>query len=108
MKEAPDPDHQLRGDLGGSATTHPAQYYYVNLATHPADANRTVGFSLSGEACVSDNAGGAWRKIACEFGEIRAAVWVPNSFVAVRSEDDLHVPIMAVLTAILLRRAPRP
>ena len=48
------------------------------LATHPADANRTVAFSLFGEVYVSENAGGAWREIAREFGEISAAVWVPN------------------------------
>src|SRR5580700_10012549 len=48
------------------------------LATHPADANRIVAFSLFGEVYVSEDAGASWRKIAREFGEIRAAVWVPN------------------------------
>ena len=48
------------------------------LATHPTDANRIVAFSLFGEVYVSEDAGAAWRKIAREFGEIRAAVWVPN------------------------------
>jgi len=48
------------------------------LATHPADANRIVTFSLFGEVYVSEDAGASWRKIAREFGEIRAAAWVPN------------------------------
>jgi hypothetical protein len=44
------------------------------LATHPADPNRIVAFSLFGEVYVSEDAGASWRKIAREFGEIRAAV----------------------------------
>src|SRR5712675_2313694 len=48
------------------------------LATHPADPNRIVAFSLFGEVYVTENAGASWCKIAREFGEIRAAVWVPN------------------------------
>ena len=48
------------------------------LATHPADANRILAFSLFGEVYVSDDAGESWRKIAREFGEIRTAVWLPN------------------------------
>jgi hypothetical protein len=37
-----------------------------------------VAFSLFGEVYVSEDAGASWCKIAREFGEIRAAVWVPN------------------------------
>ena len=48
------------------------------LATHPADANRIVAFTLFGEVYVSEDAGESWRKIARDFGEIRTAVWVPN------------------------------
>ena len=48
------------------------------LATHPADTNRIVAFSLFGEVYVTEDAGASWRKIAREFGEIRAAVWLPN------------------------------
>jgi photosystem II stability/assembly factor-like uncharacterized protein len=48
------------------------------LATHPADADRILAFSLFGEVYVSDDGGAFWRKIAREFGEIRTAVWVPN------------------------------
>ena len=48
------------------------------LATHSADANRIVAFSLFGEVYVSEDAGANWRKITREFGEIRTAVWVPN------------------------------
>ena len=47
------------------------------LATHPADAARIVAFSLFGEVYVSDDGGEAWRKIGREFGEIRAAAWLP-------------------------------
>jgi photosystem II stability/assembly factor-like uncharacterized protein len=48
------------------------------LATHPADADRIVAFTLFGEVYVTENAGASWRKIAREFGEIRAAAWLPN------------------------------
>jgi len=48
------------------------------LATHPAEANRIVAFSLFGEGYVTEDAGDSWRKIAREFGEIRSAIWVPN------------------------------
>lgn len=48
------------------------------LATHPAEANRLLAFTLFGEVYLSDDAGNAWRKIAREFGEIRAAAWLPN------------------------------
>jgi photosystem II stability/assembly factor-like uncharacterized protein len=48
------------------------------LATRSADANRIVAFSLFGEVYVSEDTGANWRKITRDFGEIRAAVWVPN------------------------------
>jgi photosystem II stability/assembly factor-like uncharacterized protein len=48
------------------------------LATHPADPDRLVAFSLFGEVYVTGDAGASWRKIAREFGEIRSAAWVPN------------------------------
>lgn len=48
------------------------------LATHPANANRILAFTLFGEIYMSDNGGDAWHKIAREFGEIRTAVWLPN------------------------------
>jgi len=47
------------------------------LATHPAAARRVVAFSLFGEVYVTEDAGESWRKIAREFGEIRAAAWLP-------------------------------
>ena len=52
-------------------------YPSEGLATHPADANRIVAFSLFGEVYVSEDAA-SWRKAAREFGEIRTAVWFPN------------------------------
>ena len=48
------------------------------LATHPADPNRLVAFTLFGEVYVSEDAGESWRKIAREFGEIRTAAWLPD------------------------------
>jgi photosystem II stability/assembly factor-like uncharacterized protein len=48
------------------------------LAAHSADADRIVAFSLFGEVYVTEDAGVSWRKIAREFGEIRAAAWLPN------------------------------
>ena len=46
----------------------------VRLAQNGA---RIVAFSLFGEVYVSEDAGESWRKIAREFGEIRAAAWLP-------------------------------
>ncbi|MGH7064086.1 MAG: WD40/YVTN/BNR-like repeat-containing protein [Stellaceae bacterium] len=48
------------------------------LATHPADPGRIVAFSLFGEVYVTEDSGASWHKIAREFGEIRAAAWLPN------------------------------
>jgi photosystem II stability/assembly factor-like uncharacterized protein len=48
------------------------------LATHAAEPDRIVAFSLFGEVYVTEDAGHSWRKIPREFGEIRAAAWVPN------------------------------
>ncbi len=56
----------------------PANATIWGLATHPADANRIVAYTLFGEVFVSDNAGASWRKIRRDFGEIRSAVWLPN------------------------------
>ena len=47
------------------------------LATHPADGARIIAFSLFGEVYVSEDGGESWRKIAREFGEVRAAAWLP-------------------------------
>lgn len=40
--------------------------------------DRIFARAMFGEVYVSEDAGASWRKIAREFGEIRAAVWVPN------------------------------
>jgi photosystem II stability/assembly factor-like uncharacterized protein len=56
----------------------PANSTIWGLATHPAEANRILAYSLFGQVYVSDDAGDSWRKIAREFGEIRAAAWLPN------------------------------
>jgi photosystem II stability/assembly factor-like uncharacterized protein len=47
------------------------------LATHPADGNRIVAFSLFGEVFISEDAGESWTKASREFGEIRTAAWLP-------------------------------
>jgi photosystem II stability/assembly factor-like uncharacterized protein len=48
------------------------------LATHPANGDRILAFSLFGEVYVSEDAGESWGKIPREFGEIRTAAWLPN------------------------------
>jgi photosystem II stability/assembly factor-like uncharacterized protein len=48
------------------------------FATHPANPDRILTFSLFGEVYVSEDAGDSWDKIAREFGEIRTAAWLPN------------------------------
>lgn len=48
------------------------------LATHPAEANRILAFSLFGEVYITEDAGDSWRKIGREFGEIRTAAWLPH------------------------------
>jgi photosystem II stability/assembly factor-like uncharacterized protein len=75
--------HVLRSaDLGETWQTlqfpGPANATIWGLATHAADANRILAFSLFGEVYVSDDAGDSWRKIGREFGEIRTAAWLPN------------------------------
>jgi photosystem II stability/assembly factor-like uncharacterized protein len=75
--------HVLRStDMGDTwdILTLPAQPNSTvwGLATHAADADRVLAFSLFGEVYISDDAGDSWRKIAREFGEIRAAAWLPN------------------------------
>jgi photosystem II stability/assembly factor-like uncharacterized protein len=47
------------------------------FATHPADGNRVLAFSLFGEVFISEDAGDSWRKVPREFGEIRTAAWLP-------------------------------
>ncbi len=56
----------------------PANATVWGLAAHPADPDRILAYTLFGEVFVTEDAGSSWRKIAREFGEIRAAVWVPN------------------------------
>jgi len=48
------------------------------LTTHPADANRIVAFTLFGQVYITEDAGASWRKVPRDFGEVRAAVWVPS------------------------------
>ena len=56
----------------------PANATVWGLATHPADPDRIVAYTLFGEVFASEDAGASWRKIARDFGEIRTAVWLPN------------------------------
>ena len=48
------------------------------LATHPADGNRILAFTLFGEVFLSEDAGESWTKVPREFGEIRTAAWLPG------------------------------
>jgi hypothetical protein len=48
------------------------------LATHPRRCRPHVAFTLFGEVYVIDAAGASRRKLPREFGEIRAAAWLPN------------------------------
>ena len=50
----------------------------MSIATHPANADRVLAFSLFGEVYISEDAGESWRKVAREFGEIRCLAWLPN------------------------------
>ncbi len=72
--------HEFRGDMGDANTSQPGKcHYFGALLRHPADGNRIVAFSLFGEIGKSLRMPARpWRKIAREFGEIRAAAWVPN------------------------------
>ena len=47
------------------------------LATHPANGNRLVAWSLFGEVFLSEDAGDSWTKVPRAFGEIRTAAWLP-------------------------------
>ena len=47
------------------------------LATHPANGNRLVAWSLFGEMFLSEDAGDSWTKVPRAFGEIRTAAWLP-------------------------------
>jgi photosystem II stability/assembly factor-like uncharacterized protein len=75
--------HVLRtADFGQTWETLPlpgqANATVWGLATHPAAPDRILAFTLFGEVYITDDGGASWRKILREFGEIRAAVWVPN------------------------------
>jgi len=45
---------------------------------HAADPNLVLTCSHYGQVCTSEDAGDSWRKIRCEFSEIRTLAWVPN------------------------------
>jgi len=48
-----------------------------NFAVHPADPELLYASSISGEVYRSTDGGVCWRKLAREFGEIRALAWTP-------------------------------
>lgn len=72
------PLKRWRADVAESAPARPPNATMWGLATHPADASRIVAWTLFGEVYVSEDVGESWRKISREFGEIRAAAWLPN------------------------------
>jgi photosystem II stability/assembly factor-like uncharacterized protein len=48
-----------------------------NFAVHRADPEQVYASSISGEVYRSTDGGASWRKLAREFGEIRALAWTP-------------------------------
>jgi photosystem II stability/assembly factor-like uncharacterized protein len=48
------------------------------FAIHPADPQRILAYTVSGEIYTSRDGGLNWDKLAREFGEIRALAWVPG------------------------------
>jgi len=48
-----------------------------NFAVHAADPDLIYASSVSGEVYCSSDRGLSWRKLAREFGEIRALAWTP-------------------------------
>ena len=48
-----------------------------SFATHPADERLVYAASVSGQVYRSLDAGLTWRKLAAEFGEVRALAWAP-------------------------------
>ena len=47
------------------------------FATHPADGNRLLAFTLFGDVFTTEDAGESWTKVPRAFGEIRTAAWLP-------------------------------
>ncbi len=47
------------------------------FAVHPADPQRVLAYSVSGEVFTSQDGGSRWGKLPRTFGEIRALAWVP-------------------------------
>ena len=74
--------HVLRSDDGGDTwrilplPIRPNTTVW-GLATHRAEPDRIVAWTLFGEVYASEDAGSSWRKIPREFGEIRTAAWLP-------------------------------
>jgi hypothetical protein len=64
--------------VGDTVAPRAAHATIWGLATHTANADRILAFSLFGEVYISEDAGDSWRKVAREFGEIRTAAWLPN------------------------------
>jgi photosystem II stability/assembly factor-like uncharacterized protein len=50
-----------------------------SFAVHAADAAVICAYSVSGEVYLSRDGGDHWKKLAREFGEIRAFAWAPTS-----------------------------
>jgi photosystem II stability/assembly factor-like uncharacterized protein len=63
---------QLAGMPGRSNST------MWNFAVHPSNPEQVYASSISGEVYHSLDGGTSWRKLAREFGEIRALAWTPG------------------------------
>jgi photosystem II stability/assembly factor-like uncharacterized protein len=55
----------------------PANSTVWNFAVHPADPQLIYASSVSGQVYRSTDGGAVWEKLAREFGEVRALLWVP-------------------------------
>jgi photosystem II stability/assembly factor-like uncharacterized protein len=69
--------------IDGGATWQPARLpgrtnsTVWNFAIHSADPELIYASSVSGQVYRSTDGGGAWEKLAREFGEVRALLWTP-------------------------------
>ena len=71
--------NQLQEEIRRTQILHDVNNEQLKLLTAAReDANRLLAFSLFGEVYLSENTGDSWHKIPREFGEIRAAAWLPN------------------------------
>ena len=69
---------QTSGRLGRSCHSLPSSMLPCGALSRIPLTPTHCGVQTVGEVYVSEDAGASWRRIAREFGKIRATVWVPN------------------------------